>query len=75
MSENSCREFISDLSDKLRNQFHDDIWNHRCKEIIAMEKTLGISNKNKKTKCTRKLKSRFTDVKSSKAKDSTINNH
>jgi hypothetical protein len=58
LSTNNCKEFISDFSDKLRNQFHDDVWSHRCNEIIAMKKTLGISNKVKKAKITRDSESR-----------------
>lgn len=49
LSENRCKNFISNFFDRLRNQFHKDIWKHRCKEVITMEKTLGITNKVKKS--------------------------
>ena len=50
LSENLCKDIISRFCDLLRKQFHDDIWNMRCKEIISMEKTLSISNKVKRTR-------------------------
>ena len=77
MSANSCKEFISDLGDKLREQFHDNVWSFRCKEVIAMEKTLGISNKIKKTKCTGEPKPRSANIKDlkGKIKDPSIKNN
>ena len=50
ISENRCKNLIFNFFNLLRKQFHEDIWNLRCREIIAMEKTLGITTKNKKIK-------------------------
>ena len=49
LSKNVCKEFIYDFSNKLRKQFHDEIWKTRCEAVISMEKTLGIAKKDKRT--------------------------
>src|SRR5271156_6771856 len=54
LSENRCKSIILDFYNLLREQFHNDIWKLRCKEVIIMEETLGISAKMKKTKTSKK---------------------
>jgi hypothetical protein len=50
LSENTCKKFISSFCDEMRSQFHKNIWKIRCQEVTAMEKTLGINKKDKRTK-------------------------
>ena len=50
LSYDHCCKIISKFCSLLREQFHDQIWNPRCEKIIAMEKVLGISRKDKKAK-------------------------
>jgi ribonuclease HI len=50
LSENQCKATIFNLFNLLREQFHKDIWNPRCKEVISMEKILGINKKKGKKK-------------------------
>src|SRR5271170_1329419 len=54
LSENRCKSIILNFYNLFREQFHNDIWKLRCKEVIIMEETLGISAKMKKTKTSKK---------------------
>ena len=50
LSKNTCKKFISNFCDKIGSQFLKNIWKTRCQEVLAMEKTLGINKKDKRTK-------------------------
>src|SRR5438477_4104074 len=66
LSKNACKEFIYDFSNKLRKQFHDEIWKARCETVIDMEKTLGIAKKNKRTAQNKDNKQDLLKIKNSK---------
>ena len=48
MSENQYKDFLLEFCNELRKQFYFNIWNIRCKEIINMERVLGIIPKIKR---------------------------
>ena len=50
LSENRCRDFILKFCEIFRRQFQNSIWKNRCKEVINMEITLGITSRRKKSK-------------------------
>ena len=58
--------FIYDFSNKLRKQFHDEIWKTRCEAVIDMEKTLGIAKKDKRTAQNKDNKQDFLKTQDSK---------
>ena len=74
LSMNQSSDVIADLCNLLREQFYENIWKKRSKEVNAVEKLLGITAKEKRTRKEKSSGKRTETKKTSrkKAKNSNL---
>ena len=70
---NQSNDVIAGLCDLLREQFYENIWKKRSKEVNAVKKLLGIMTKEKRTR-KEKSSGKETEIKKTSRKKAKNSN-